>query len=292
LDTSDFANASVAPVFKPAGALSVPWTEPLGALGNTHSAVALPGTNDIVEGDELYVTAGSCPFGWMHLLSLGNTTTPPSQLSEFKLPENDASRCANGLTTDRNSAGEPLDGTFTMHNQTVTSRYVITSWYGGGLRVIDVADPTSPHEVAFFVPKPVPSILSTPDTPAPVYGKTSQETDDWWVATWSYPIIRNGLIYVSDVRNGLYILRATPGSDLAQNLARYRFLEGNSNLGYFLPQRGTSSAGAVSAAPVSVMGKRLASTGLASNSLLATILVVLAIALAGALIRGRVKRNV
>ena len=46
---------------------------------------------------------------------------------------------------------------------------------------------------------------------------------------WSYPIIRNGLIYVIDVRNGLFILRYTGPN--ANEVQRINFLEGNSNLG-------------------------------------------------------------
>ena len=46
---------------------------------------------------------------------------------------------------------------------------------------------------------------------------------------WSYPIIRNGLIYVIDIRNGLYILRYT--GPHADEVADIHFLEGNSNLG-------------------------------------------------------------
>ncbi len=46
---------------------------------------------------------------------------------------------------------------------------------------------------------------------------------------WSYPIIRDGLIYVIDIRNGLYILRYT--GPHWQEVAGSRALEGNSNLG-------------------------------------------------------------
>jgi hypothetical protein len=49
------------------------------------------------------------------------------------------------------------------------------------------------------------------------------------VTIWSYPIISNGLIYVIDIRNGLYILRYT-GTN-ASEAAGIAFLEGNSNLG-------------------------------------------------------------
>ena len=46
---------------------------------------------------------------------------------------------------------------------------------------------------------------------------------------WSFPIIRDGLIYVVDIRNGLYILRYTGPHD--GEVDRVGFLEGNSNLG-------------------------------------------------------------
>jgi hypothetical protein len=49
------------------------------------------------------------------------------------------------------------------------------------------------------------------------------------VVLWSYPVIHNGLIYVIDIRNGLYILRYT--GPHADHVANIRFLEGNSNLG-------------------------------------------------------------
>jgi LVIVD repeat-containing protein len=234
VDTSLFAAALPAGAILPAGLASVPLDYQPDWVGNTHSAVAVPGSNTIVTGDEVYVTTDGCPFGWLHTLDAGSLTAPPSRLGEFTLAENRRTSCAsNGLVKQRNALGQRLDGTFSMHNQTVTSRYVVTSWYGGGVRVIDVVDPRHPSQVAFFVPEPLPQISSPPDTPAPVYGKTGSQTDDWWVATWSYPIIRNGLIYVADMRNGLYILRATPGSDLAHDLDGFDFLEGNSNLGDF-----------------------------------------------------------
>jgi hypothetical protein len=49
------------------------------------------------------------------------------------------------------------------------------------------------------------------------------------VVMWSFPIVSDGLIYVVDIRNGLYILRYTgPRSGEVSGLS---FLEGNSNLG-------------------------------------------------------------
>lgn len=44
-----------------------------------------------------------------------------------------------------------------------------------------------------------------------------------------FPIVRNGLIYVADVRNGLHVLRYT--GTRAREAAGVGFLDGNSNLG-------------------------------------------------------------
>jgi hypothetical protein len=46
---------------------------------------------------------------------------------------------------------------------------------------------------------------------------------------WSYPIVKDGLVYVIDIRNGLYILRYT--GPQAREVAGVGFLEGSSNLG-------------------------------------------------------------
>jgi hypothetical protein len=235
LDTSTFAAANPIGIIHAAGLQSLPLHYLKGSVGNTHSAVLSSDTNTVVVGDEIYVTTDGCPFGWMHVLDAGSATQKSKQLAQFALPENNLLNCGtDGLVNDRNASGLRLDGTFSMHNQTVTKNFVLTSWYGAGLRVIDISNRAAPVEAGFFVPKPVADISSVPDTPAPVYGKTAATDDDWWVATWSYPIIRDGYIFVSDVRNGLYILRAKSGSALETELAGIRFLEGNSNLGDFL----------------------------------------------------------
>jgi hypothetical protein len=49
------------------------------------------------------------------------------------------------------------------------------------------------------------------------------------VVLWSFPIIRDGLVYVVDIRNGLYVLRYT--GPRANEVSGVSFLEGNSNLG-------------------------------------------------------------
>lgn len=237
IDTSDFADDLPVKVARPKGAMTVPYLYAPGEFGNTHSAVPVRGTDTIVVADEIYVTTDGCPFGWLRTIDKGSLTEPPAQVGEFRLVENTEAGCdrTTGFVRSQNSLGQPIDGTFSIHNQTVTSRYVLASWYGGGLRVIDVANRSAPVEVAFFVPKPVPGdTATTPSTGAPTWGASDDPGDDWTIQMWSYPVLRGGYIYIVDTRNGLYVLRATPGSALATHLAAYPFLEGNSNFGDFV----------------------------------------------------------
>jgi hypothetical protein len=106
------------------------------------------------------------------------------------------------------------------------------------VQAIDISDPTNPTQGGVFRPTPIPVVanedpglsrgpattvsqLLNPDVNDPDF-KTK-------IVMWSYPIISNGLIYVIDVRNGLYTLRYTgPHSDEVREV---HFLEGNSNLG-------------------------------------------------------------
>ena len=63
-----------------------------------------------------------------------------------------------------------------------------------------------------------PRLSSDPDT-----GRNEK------VVMWSYPIIQDGLIYVVDLRNGLYVLKYDGPFD--DEVRRIRFLDGNSNQG-------------------------------------------------------------
>ena len=63
-----------------------------------------------------------------------------------------------------------------------------------------------------------PRLSSDPDT-----GRNEK------VVMWSYPIIQDGLIYVIDLRNGLYVLKYRARS--ITRSSSIGFLEGNSNQG-------------------------------------------------------------
>jgi hypothetical protein len=46
---------------------------------------------------------------------------------------------------------------------------------------------------------------------------------------WSYAIVKDGLIYVVDLRNGLYVLKYSGA--FGKEVRNIRFLDGNSNQG-------------------------------------------------------------
>lgn len=185
-----------------------------------HSAIKLWNQDWVYVADEVYGEAlkalggHGCPWGWARMIDITDPTRPMVR-AEYKLPQNDASFCLTDVPRPSSS--------YSAHNPTATPNLVITSWHSGGVQVIDVTDPATPVKVGEFVPgldQRPPAVLQ--EDPMLSAGQDK-------VAMWSYPIIRDGLIYVTDIRNGLYILRYTGRH--AKEVAGIEFLEGNSNLG-------------------------------------------------------------
>jgi hypothetical protein len=102
----------------------------------------------------------------------------------------------------------------------LTKRLAFISWHAGGLQAVDLTKPLKPRQVAQYVPEPIPFVTS--EDPALSIGTER-------VAVWSYPIIKDGLIYVVDIRNGLYILKYS--GVYAKEVNNVKFIEGNSNQG-------------------------------------------------------------
>ena len=61
----------------------------------------------------------------------------------------------------------------------------------------DIANETKPKQAGWFSPTPLAAV--TTEDPALNGGPNK-------VTMWSYPVVDDGLIYVVDLRNGLYIL--------------------------------------------------------------------------------------
>lgn len=166
---------------------------PILASTGMHSAIAVPNRpsldqrNDAERPAYIVLTTerpgAACPTSWMYILSI-EMETFPTVLSTFGVPQNEVATCLetpmlepDGVTTRRNLAWQ-------NHNPTVFENLIFVSWYGQGVRVIDISNPFDPREVGHAVPAPA------------------------GVAR-SYPVVRDGLFYWVDNDTGLHVARYT-----------------------------------------------------------------------------------
>lgn len=224
-DVSDFARG----VKKPTMRLLTPndaaprWPDAEGP--GVHSAVKLFGRDYVLVTDEVYgealrpLDSGGCPWGWTKLIDIRNPAKP-KVVSEYKLPQNDESFClADPPNSNVPRSSHPFSS-YAAHNPTLTKNIAFITWHSGGLQAVSIKDPKKPTQLAEFKPDPLPFVLQ--EDPMLSAGQDK-------VVMWSFPIIKDGLVYVVDVRNGLYILEY--GGQFANEVAAIDFLEGNSNLG-------------------------------------------------------------
>ncbi len=155
-----------------------------------HSAVAVPGRPARVRGNDanrpayVWLTDENfgCPLMHARMVSVEVETTP-AMISSFALPDNQLDECVTQSVTEPN--GEPRRLVAQQnHNPTVFSNLVFNSWYGHGLRAIDISNPYMPREVGHAITLP--------------HGTAR-----------SYPIFKDGLIYWTDNDTGLHVARYT-----------------------------------------------------------------------------------
>jgi hypothetical protein len=215
-DVSDFATAGV-PDPEPRPITSMDgrptWPGP-----GAHSAIKLWGRDWVYVSDEVYGSATGadhgCPWGWARMIDISDPTTPVVA-AEYKVAQNHESFCEGGDTRPFTS--------FAAHNPTATENIVFTTWHSAGVQAIDVSNPAAPTQLAEFLPEPLSSV--TMEDPRLSAGEEK-------VVMWSFPIIKDGLIYVVDLRNGLYVLDYAGAGD--EEVESVTFLEGNSNQGHAL----------------------------------------------------------
>jgi hypothetical protein len=214
LDTSDLAKGVAKPKIK---VLTPPSNAPTWSGPGPHSAVKLFGRDVMLITDEVYGAAmkalggHGCPWGWARFVDIKDPVKP-KVVSEYKLPQNEESFCTQ-------DAAHPTTS-FAAHNPTITKNLLVLTWHSGGLQVVDISDPTKPAQAAEFLAEPVIPVLQED----PVLSSGIDK-----VVAWSYPVIKDGLIYFVDVRNGLYVMRYT--GPFASEISTTKFIEGNSNLG-------------------------------------------------------------
>jgi hypothetical protein len=176
---------------KPAIAAQVPIGDD--SDGNTHSIAYDPDTGLLIRGDEdlEWAPEGDRPAAWgAQTFYDASDLSDVSQLATFATERSDL------------STGDPVaPGYFSSHEILLSGGLEYVSWYSDGLRVVDVSDPTSPTEVASFVPAPKPD----PQQYFKGQGRGSSFAMVWGVE------LSDGLIYVSDLNSGLWVVRL--GSD-------------------------------------------------------------------------------
>jgi hypothetical protein len=183
----------------------------------SHSAVPLPGRSFALTTDEVYGTftapSFGWPWGWSRIIAT-RAAQQPRIIAEYKLQQNtEAFRPFVDPDTQQFTS-------YASHNPTLTRDLALLTWHSGGIQAIDTEDPSSPAQAGWLSPQPLASVA----TEDPALGRGPNK-----VIAWSYPIVRDGLVYFVDIRNGLYVLRYTGAH--ASEVAGLSFLEGNSNLG-------------------------------------------------------------
>ncbi len=168
VDISDIRNPKTAGSF----AYQPPFPEP------THTFMRVPNVVDgreiAVIADEQHETIPGQPPAFLWVLDV----TDPGDiraLSTFHVSALDTPYADQGGRFGLHQFAEQIDGTL-----------LYTAWFSAGLRIIDIANPTLPQEVASYVPAPVG------DQPAPQANDVALD--------------ENGLIYMIDRHRGLHVL--------------------------------------------------------------------------------------
>ncbi|HWM11812.1 MAG TPA: hypothetical protein VNO82_20810 [Solirubrobacteraceae bacterium] len=216
VDTTDFAEGAESPVPR---TVTINESRPVWPGPGAHSAVKLWGRDWAWVSDEVYGSATAddhgCPWGWARMIDISEPEVPTVE-GDYREPENEPETCG---------AWNPPRTSYSAHNPTLTPHIAFSTWHSGGLQAVNLQPAREPTQLAEFMPEPLDEVLledprlsSDPDT-----GRNEK------VVMWSYPIIQDGLIYVVDLRNGLYVLKYKGAYD--KEVRRIDFLDGNSNQG-------------------------------------------------------------
>jgi hypothetical protein len=156
----------------------------------THSAVFVPNRPAQVKGNTkkrpayVWLTDenGGCPLNNARMISIESEITP-IMIGAFAIPDNQLDECLTQDTTEPN--GQPRRRVPQQnHNPTIFKNLVFNTWYGHGLRAIDISFPQMPREVGYAMPVPQ-GVART------------------------YPVFKDGLIYWADNDTGLHVARYT-----------------------------------------------------------------------------------
>jgi hypothetical protein len=213
-DVSDFADGDPLPQPRP---ITVNESRPVWPGPGAHSAAKLWGKDWAWVSDEVYGSATGpghgCPWGWTRMIDISDPRTPTVR-AEYREPENDPATCQQF---------NPPRTSYSAHNPTLTPHIAFSTWHSGGLQAVSVQQARRPYQLAEFTPKPLGEVLLED----PRLSSDADTGRNEKVVMWSYVVVQDGLLYVVDLRNGLYVLRYK--GDFEREVQRIRFLDGNSN---------------------------------------------------------------
>jgi hypothetical protein len=158
----------------------------------THSAVLVPDRPAQVKGNTkgrpafMWITDenfGGCPLNYARMLSVEQEAFP-AMIGAFAIPDNLLNNCLNQAVTEPDGVTKRRPIPQQNHNPTVFKNLVFNTWYGHGLRVIDISNPMTPREIGYALPVPQGIVRS-------------------------YAVFRDGLMYWTDNRTGLRVAKYT-----------------------------------------------------------------------------------
>ena len=140
----------------------------------------------------------------------------PATLSRFGTDEQKLENCtAQGF---RPGTAPAESSWFSPHQALVFPNIAFATYYGAGVRAIDLSDPFILREVGHFINRPVDAVrwasYGITGEPAPAGASPGQvraqpTVGKPMVFAFSYVISRNGYLVYSDVHSGLYVLKYT-----------------------------------------------------------------------------------
>jgi hypothetical protein len=213
---------------------------------SVHGVVSIPGKPYVV----LHHEGGNCPYAGLTFAYIGSrdeynqvdkttgeilspTTSVcpyradlfPRRNGSFAITENDISRCPKPGDTPPATTGatgmlgrDSLLERKDVHNSIAFPNLLFATWYGGGLRAVDISNPFSPFELGFFFNKPPVEVRwcddrsgACADAEVDAEGTPIRQknTTPPGIIARSYPITMNGYVVYSDSNSGLFVLKYT-----------------------------------------------------------------------------------
>jgi hypothetical protein len=160
-----------------------------------HSAVALPGRRLVAANSEAIAEECDEPLNFAGLVDVA-AESAPRVVSAFPLPTPPPGAAYRNFCERGGRFGPHNLHQFQGHPALLDrDDLIFLTWFAGGLRVVDIADPRQPREVAAFVP-PDP-LVRRGVLPS---GRLAAQSEDVLVDA-------RGIVYLTDKNHGLYLLR-------------------------------------------------------------------------------------